>query len=321
MSEILYFLGIDGGGTKTDAWLGSLIDGAPADAIQVIGRGSAGPSNQRSVGRDTALINLNSAIEQAFQAASLERRSVAAACFGLAGADRESDRSVIEAFATHTRVAERTQVVNDAVPLLCCGPSSSEDPFDGVALICGTGSMAYGRRANGQFARSGGWGYLFSDEGSSFGIGREALNKVMRMVDGRGPETRLLQETMKHLNLNSPSSIVAAVYGAANPREVVSGLAELAFREATLGDSVAASIIDDAAMELALLVSSVSKKLDLANSTRLALAGGVFRHQTDFCRLVCAKIEDHGIRIREHWLVETPVLGALRMAVALVRGS
>ena len=44
----------------------------------------------------------------------------------------------------------------------------------GVIVIAGTGSIAYGRNAQGASARAGGWGSAISDEGSAHWIGRSA---------------------------------------------------------------------------------------------------------------------------------------------------
>ena len=61
-----------------------------------------------------------------------------------------------------------------------------------MALVAGTGSVAYGRNAAGKTARAGGWGYLAGDEGSAYWIGREALAALALALDGRGPPTALL---------------------------------------------------------------------------------------------------------------------------------
>ena len=109
-------LGIDGGGTKTVAFL------AKMNSPEVImGQGSAGPSNQRAVGPRIAMNNLDLAVQEAFNDAMRDRQTVAAACLGLAGADRQSDRSVVEDWAQGARLAYKVQVVHDAMPLRHAG--------------------------------------------------------------------------------------------------------------------------------------------------------------------------------------------------------
>ena len=73
----------------------------------------------------------------------------------------------------------RVLVVNDALVALEAGAPGRP----GVVLIAGTGSIAYGRNAQNQSARAGGWGYMLGDEGSGYWIGRAALRAVLREAD------------------------------------------------------------------------------------------------------------------------------------------
>ena len=89
-------------------------------------------------------------------------------------------------------------VVNDALVALVAGAGDAE----GVVVVAGTGSIAYGRDASGRAARAGGWGYLLGDEGGGFWIGRAALMAVVRQFDGRGPVTLLTPMILEHLELS-----------------------------------------------------------------------------------------------------------------------
>ncbi len=304
-------LGIDGGGTKTMCWL------ARADVTGeagVVGRGLAGPSNQRAVGPVAAMKNLDAAIESAFSDARLDRATVDAACLGLAGADRESDRGVVERWADDVRLAHRFRVVNDAVPLL------HVDSTDGcgIALIAGTGSLAFGRNAAGQTARSGGWGYLFGDEGSAFAIGRAVLQAVSRAADGRAPATRLLDAVLGQLEVSSPSEIVTAVYSHEVPRAVIAELARLAFESAAISDEVAASIITGAASELAMMVLAVAGRLELRNGIHLKLTGSVLMQQESLRALVENRIRSSGADLQSAIIVRDAVAGAVVIAQSLL---
>ena len=85
-------LGVDGGGTATEAWLAE-------PGLHVIGRGTSGPSNAKAVGLDAARRALDAAIGAAFRDAGLEPSSVEAACLGLAGFDRPDDRKILIGWA------------------------------------------------------------------------------------------------------------------------------------------------------------------------------------------------------------------------------
>jgi N-acetylglucosamine kinase-like BadF-type ATPase len=62
----------------------------------------------------------------------------------------------------------RVRVVHDAHLVLAAGGLDT-----GVALIAGTGSVAWGACPDGPDARAGGWGYLLGDEGSATALFRE----------------------------------------------------------------------------------------------------------------------------------------------------
>jgi N-acetylmuramic acid 6-phosphate etherase len=142
-------IGLDGGGSKTVAWLcrSGEIDRQPA------GVGQSGPSNPLAAGWNTALDNVDLALERAFHAAGWNRGPVRAACLSLAGAGRDADRQRIAHWARQRQVAEQILVTDDAQAVLAAGTPAGV----GVALICGTGSLAFGRSADGRSARAGGW--------------------------------------------------------------------------------------------------------------------------------------------------------------------
>lgn len=314
-SQTAYILGIDGGGTKTVAWLAAKVNGSPQRDPIIVGKGFSGPSNQRAVGPVEATRNLDAAIDAAFMDAGLPRATVASACLGLAGADRNSDRSVIIEWAQFSRLADRFEVVNDAVPLLHANGGDG----CGVALIAGTGSLAWGRNSRGEIARSGGWGYLFSDEGSAFSIGRSVLQAVSRAVDGRGLQTCLVADVLASLQLSSPQEIVNAVYSQEVPRAVVAELAALAFAAAGRGDAVAVDIVRHAATELAAMAVVTARRLELDSSLFLAMTGAVLIQNPAFRREVIAEIEAAGLQIAEAAVVENAVAGAVNMANRLAK--
>ena len=142
-------IGVDGGGTKTIAWLAPL--GDDTNTI-VLGRGQAGPGNPRAAGFDAAQANIAAAIEAAFADAKLPRIAAAAACFGLAGAGREIEQGRIASWAGQQSIAHTVRVTGDAEPILA---AASPDNV-GIVLICVTGSLAWGRNRAGEIARAAG---------------------------------------------------------------------------------------------------------------------------------------------------------------------
>ena len=149
-------LGVDGGGTATEAWLAE-------PGCRVLGRGTAGPSNAKAVGLDAARRALDAAICAAFDNAGLAPVPVTMACLGLAGFDRPDDRKILAGWVNEACWADRLVLVNDGDLVVAAGTPEGW----GVGVIGGTGSIAVGRASDGRTARAGGWGHLIGDEGSA----------------------------------------------------------------------------------------------------------------------------------------------------------
>jgi N-acetylglucosamine kinase-like BadF-type ATPase len=312
-------IGVDGGGTKTVAWLAPLVDDG---ANRVLGRGWAGPGNPRAAGFETAQANMNAAIAAAFADAGLPRTQVAAACFGLAGAGRPAEQEQIAAWARRHGIARKIHVCGDAEPILA---AASPDNW-GIALIAGTGSLAWGRNKAGETARCGGWGYLLGDEGSGYAIALAGLRAAMRAADGRGPQTDLLPRFFNQLGAQSPADMIVKVYSAEMSRDKLAALSEVVFDLATT-DEVAGKIIDDAVEDLADLVGTLARQLRLsAGGYTLAMAGGVLVHQLNYMDRVLpavhSQLRQQQMRWPEHYvIVEEPVSGAVALARSAATGS
>src|SRR5260221_4321390 len=185
-------LGIDGGGSHTVALLAEKADGG-----RILGRGTAGPSNMQAVGEERALRALDEAVGQAFDAAQRTRGTVAAAALGLAGVDHPEAAAVVQAWTATARLAEAVSVANDATLLLEAG---TPDGW-GLAVIAGTGSIAFGRSPEGKLDRSGGWGYLLGDEGSAYALALAGTRAVARSSDGSIPSTQLTEQLLAFMCL------------------------------------------------------------------------------------------------------------------------
>ena len=271
------YLGIDGGGSKT---LAVLVDALGREQ----GRGAAGSSNQEVVGLEQAVTAIHHAAERAAQA-SQATLPVTCAWLGLAGVDHDGDR---ERLAPHVSLLAGTvRITNDAELALSALPQQV-----GVALIAGTGSIALGRDARGRVARVGGWGHIFGDEGSGYGIGRAGLQAAARAADGRGPATALLERILAAWKLDAPELLLARVYQAFD-KTAIAALAPLVLALAAEGDALAQSIEADAARELALAVTTVARALDFPpGPLPLAAAGGVLVHHERLRALVIERIGD-----------------------------
>ena len=297
-----YYLGVDGGGSKT---LAVIVD----EHGEELGRGLAGSANYNAVGLEAAVRHIATAVEQATRTAGCQL-PVRKAWFGLAGIDRPADHQTL---LPHLReLAEVVQLTNDAELLL----AGLENAL-GVVLISGTGSIALGRDAAGQRARSGGWGHILGDEGSGYAIAQQALQAVVRASDGRGPQTALRERILHAWTLQSTDDLIGEVYNEPDKAKIAS-LSSCVMITARAGDPVAAAILQQAAKELALAVCAVCQTLEFPQQeVPLALGGGLLINEADFCTQVIQHIR-HSQPIGQVALVKQPTLTAARAAMHLV---
>ena len=298
-----FLIGVDGGGSKTVALLADW-EG------HVLGRGTGGPSNYQVMGIQAAGTALSDSIRAAFADAGLGLCTPRAICLGLSGVDRPADQAVIRAWVNAEMPGALAVIVNDAELVLAAGTPSGW----GVALICGTGSIAYGRTPEGRTARAGGWGYLLGDEGSGYAIGLAALQAVARASDGRTPQTTLAHSILEHWSLAAPQDLIGQVYQGRVPTQDIAALARFVEAAASEGDSVAQGILQQAGYELALAVMAVARRLGMQGAIPCAQAGSVIVKGRFIGRAFVESAVVLGLHLDPVTPVTEPAQGALRLA-------
>lgn len=267
------FLGVDGGGTTTALALvrGDGVVLARADVASSYYFGGAGD------GGGVGLVErvLREGVEQVCAAARTSPAEITSAFFGLPGyGESSADLPALDAAPRAVLGHGRCASGNDMV----CGWAGSLAGEDGVNVICGTGSMAYGENG-GRRARAGGWGELFGDEGSAYWIAVRGLAAFSRMSDGREEPGPLLEVVREHLGLAADLDLVDVVLGRwQGARTEVAALAPLVTDAAARGDAASGAVLDAAAHELAATVAAVRSRLafDRDQVVPVSYSGGVF---------------------------------------------
>ena len=304
-----FVLGIDGGASSTVALL------AEAATGRVLGRGAGGPSNIQAVGETAALRELNAAVGAVFTAAKVPRTRVAAAALGLAGIDMDGT-DVIRGWASLVHLAKEVSIANDAILLFAAGTPEGW----GVAVIAGTGSIAFTLDRDGKNSRAGGWGYLMGDEGSAFRLGLQGLRAACRAADNIGPSTKLLAAYLKKLGSNDPRDFIPAVYRGKWDKAAIAALAPIVLELATAGDPIAKAIFETETLELAKTVAGAVANGGLPRmGVPIALAGGLLLHSESFRERFLANLSECGVTPGPVGLVEDPALGAVVLARKLVK--
>ena len=179
----------------------------------------------------------------------------------------------------------------------------------GVLVLSGTGSAACGIDASGEYAHSGGWGYLLDDGGSGYWLGLEMLKSATRVADGCMEETSLYQQTFSHLKITTPDELISWTYNPERNNRDISEMAPLVLACAAAGDLEAHRIVEDGAEQLYQLYLSVVKRLDFTNPP-VMFAGGLLSSATLLRHLLMQKIGLDEVPTPKY----SPVEGAALMA-------
>jgi N-acetylglucosamine kinase-like BadF-type ATPase len=305
-------IGIDAGGSKTTAWLVPAERFRDADEPVVpVAAATTGCGNVRAAGFDAAVAEIVAAIETVLRDANAHHRNIPLSiCLSAAGAGRSDEREQLTTELNRRFSSAAISVTGDAEPVLAAASSDCV----GVALIAGTGSLAWGRNRHGDIERCGGWGYLFGDEGSGYAVGVAALRAAAVAADGRGPRTQLLPRLCEHFRIDRADQLIDAVYGQPPlSRQSIATLSGLVFELADR-DRVAAGIVGEAAAALAKMVDTLAVKLkfdEVGPSPVLAFAGGLLVHRRGYADRVIARLQSSFAPPRT---VPEPVAGAVRLA-------
>ncbi|MFZ3214503.1 MAG: BadF/BadG/BcrA/BcrD ATPase family protein [Candidatus Acidiferrales bacterium] len=300
-----FYLGFDGGGTKTDCVL--------TDAeSNVLARATAGPSNPLRAGYAKAWFTLSDAADLVLERHHLKASDIRGICAGIGGAGRESVAKRIATFLERAFPEAAVTVTTDLAITLNAAVGEKE----GVILVVGTGSAAYGRDAQGHTARAGGRGPWFSDEGSAFDIGRRALAAVVRAEENRGPKTALSEKVLKWLGCNDWTRVLDWVIK--NPDDVFPRIFPLVGELGDKGDPVAREILSAAATSLAELAASVIEKLALQDrSISIAKAGGTIGRCKFFDAAIDERLHQAAPLAQVVALQMKPAEAAAKMAIRL----
>ncbi len=299
--------------TKSDDFAGAPVAGTPVMSGRFLGLDIGGSSSRARLvenGRVVAEANGPGANVAVLPPQVAESRlrdllsgmgaiSPDACCAGSAGAEVAAGRERLEKLLSSMLPGCRVTVVHDARLVLAAAGFGS-----GIALISGTGSVAYGRDRDGREARAGGWGWLVGDDGSAAWLAREAAREVMRRSDAGEPVGRLGDAMLGAASARTSTDLVGYLHGLDEPREW-GALAGLVFGVAG-EDSGASALVERAASALCDLVSSVRKRLSLVGP--LVLAGGLILNQPLLEDAVRRRVGD-AMRLEE-----PPVAGAVKLA-------
>lgn len=295
-----YFIGVDGGGTKTQFVL-CCEDGKVHSQI------ICGCSNPVNVGVKHCAEILQEGISSLLL--KLPSKAICTAYAGVAGVASGNYNAEITALMPENEKF-RLFVGSDIVNAL----NAAFGFEDGLVVIGGTGSACFVRKLN-EYYRVGGGGWRLDRGGSGYAIAIRAFDKVLRASDGRGVPTCL-------------SAIVAEKYGVFPENlskiyelsvDEISSFAKYVFEGYESGDRVCASVLEETADYIAELVTTGFRVSALQNGCA-ALIGGLFTSRSLFSML-SAKLPDCKFFVANHPAVLGAVLEAVRLDGANVKNE
>ncbi len=272
VSKKRIFLGIDGGGSKTEFVLFSE-DGA------VLGRTKRSAGSPTIIGVEAAAEVLCDGIREMLALNS----GVCAIFAGCAGFytdhNGEKVKAILKKRYPQIEISCRSDILNVIY-------SAPHEPSC-IAAICGTGASIFCYEED-ELSLFTGWGYMFDRYGSGYALGRDALTAALEANVGLSPKTVLTELIKERMGMPIDKAI-GEIY-----RQGVSYVASFApvvFRACEQGDGVAKRILEENAAQFARLLESAVQRT--ASARTVILSGGLIQGNAAFSDMIRAHLDAH----------------------------
>ncbi len=292
-----YYLGIDGGGTRTTA---AVSDEKGNVLFKVIGKSI----NFYSVGMGKARENLKDVINDIYK--NIGEIEFESAFIGCSALDNEANKETITALCDGIIKSKKIGMNSD----VCVALASSGEDKCRVVAICGTGSIVTGIDENGNVKTKGGWGHIFGDEGSAYSIAINAL-KASAMLYDEGKITPLVKKAEEFFGVEDFRDAIDIIYSPETTKDILAGFSAKV-GEVAEEDFVAKTVIIN---EVHFFSKTVLALLnEMKNCTLLSLYGGVFQNNELFRKSFVDDIKEFHSDLKIEMLTLPPEEGALKIA-------
>ena len=259
-----YYLGIDGGGTRTTAAVSD-------ESGKLILKKAGKTINFYSVGMETARNNLDSLIKEICQELGCDGfEGVFVGCSAL---DDKADEATLTALCGS--INAKAIEMNSDLYIALRSMGDIECP---CVAICGTGSMATGIDKDGNTVVSGGWGHIIGDEGSGYAIALNALKLCCELCD-KEESSPLLDAAESYFAVSDFRKAIDIIYSPETTKDKLAGFASDVGKLAQTDDT-AKDIVISEAKAFAKTVLILLNKVGCCSA--LGLYGGIFVHNSLF---------------------------------------
>lgn len=296
----MFFLGIDGGGTKTTCLVCD-------ENLNEIYRCVGSSINFYSEGLQKARENMKAMLTEIEENTGISRFD--GVCVGSSALFGRADEKTKSAFCDG--VFDCDNIIMDSDLFIALKATEKENS---AVIIAGTGSMAAGFSEKGEIITKGGYGYILGDEGSGYRIALDGIREAVRSLDKTGNETLLGDMLLEFSGVKTKEELVDVFYSPEKDRKAIAAFSEKVSLAAEKGDKTAMQILYNQAEELSLTAKSLLA--EMPEKPYVFLYGGVFQHceifRSRFVSLMGDFVSFCGLTARE------PVYGACIAAKELI---
>lgn len=305
MTKDGYFIGIDSGGTNCRI-------SASDTGLEVFSSIVYPSVHYSTVGCDEFSSHTASNIRLFLEQSKLEIRDCHGICAGVAGARSKQNKEEIR--DSISGLLNFRKVVIDSDTAIAYEDAHGDK--DGLVLICGTGSVLFGR-INGEQVRLGGWGKILGDDGSSYFLSLNFLKKLVKYFD-RYEETAGIEHLLKEKYGIDRNNIIEKIY---HRKFEIASLSPFIVEQAAKGDPLCMHVADTEAESILELFEAFTNRYKPKKQTGIAFTGSLIENKNYFSDtlrdLMITNFE------KEFFILEnpvTPVNGALKIAINKFRG-
>ncbi|GAA0861950.1 N-acetylglucosamine kinase [Paraclostridium tenue] len=264
----MYYIGVDGGGTKTTF---TIID----KKGYKIAKYQAKTTHYEQIGFNGVEDVLNEGFNKTLEISNVSKDDIKSVFLGLPGyGEVKSVVTNIDNIVKKILKNIKFKVGNDVE----VGLAGSLAGKEGINIVSGTGSIALGKDSKGKTIRCGGWGDYIGDEGSAYWIGKKTIEMFSKEADKRIERGLIYKNIKEKLNINDDFDIIDYVLNdIKKDRTQIAQFSKLCFESAILNDKNALSIFNEAGYELSLLVKMIINELEFDGDILVSYSGGVFK--------------------------------------------
>lgn len=287
-----YYLGVDGGGTKT---IFLLTD----ETGKILRQSKQGPCNVVNLPREAVAAVLTQGISDVCEGISMQQVFAFFGIAGVASAKTDILTPMLKRFGFAA-----FSIGSDAQNIISAGLQGR----DGIIAIMGTGSSVFTSHGS-TIARIGGYGHLLGDPASGYELGRGALHAILAEADGSGKNTLLTALFEKKIGHNIFEEL-SEFYKQGKP--YIASFAPLIFEGIRQGDAVAEEIFSENIRRFAVQIKAARKQFKTEETLPLVLGGGLTNAKDLLLPPLEKALTDDKIKIEI--LKQEPIMGALRLA-------